>query len=145
MKGLTQKQVGSKTNKPISNINTVNDLSKPQEKPLNKGPGSLLAKPSCSGSSVQQQPQEDEIQEVFPIKSEPHDNTICQRNTNLPPANLSHTQPLVVAEDAGSLTTYEEEEVYDEHGEYGVQYQHQDQMNINHSYGGGIEEGRSCS
>jgi len=92
---------------------------------------------------------EDDIQEVVPIKSEPHD--ILERNpTTTTSQNLTtqaYNQPhlVAVAEQENTLTHYQEEEgVYDEeYGQYEEQYGEQVDQGINMGQSqGGVEAGK---
>ena len=84
------------------------------------------------------QPQDDDIQEVVPIKSEPRDNTLDQSKTTTTKQVYNHPQPVALAEQKDSLTTYQEEEVvYEEYGQYDEQYDEQYREQIDMSMGQG--------
>merc|ERR1712179_570790 len=95
----------------------------------------------------QYKPQDNEIQEIVPIKSEPHENTIPTTPQHTP--TTLNTQSTMMQEN--SLTQYqqdmEEEEVYDdEYGQYGDQYGLAEQdINTHHGQQYQADKGRTMS
>jgi len=124
VKGLTQNQPGSQNTKASSSYQSSKDkpVSKAFQRPPDREPPPL--KRPRPAPPVHQ-PHDEEIQEVIPIKSEPRD-TSDQSNTATTPqhhAVYNTPQPVALAEEENSMTTYQEEQGgYEEYEQYEEQY-----------------------
>jgi len=120
VKGLTQNQPGSQNTKASSS--TDKPVSKAFQRPPDLEPPPI--KRPRPAPPVHQ-PHDEDIQEVIPIKSEPRD-TSDQSNTTTTPqhhAVYNTPQPVALAEEENSMTTYQEEEGgYEEYEQYEEQY-----------------------
>jgi len=143
VKGLTQNQ-GETNSKQSSAFRSAKDT--PVVKPPDRDPPPKRPRPT----QPIHQPTEDDIQEVVPIKSEPRDTT-DQNNT---PTTLPHhapmynpPQPVALADEHDSMVPYqEEEEGYEEYGQYEEQYgEQQGGVAINAVHGQqGADVGKGC-
>ena len=143
VKGLTQNNSGpQQPNKPHGSKATKEIHStKPFQRPDREPP----KRPQPAPRPPVHQPEDDDIQEVVPIKSEPRDSTLDQRRTTNTHHHLTAThgydqpQPVALAEEQeDSLTTYQEEEGgYEEYGQYEEPYGEQLGMDMN--IGQGVE------
>jgi len=124
VKGLTQNQPGSQNTKASSGYQSSTDkpVSKAFQRPPDREPPTL--KRPRPAPPVHQ-PHDEDIQEVIPIKSEPRD-TSDQSNTTTTPqhhAVYNTPQPVALAEEENTMTTYQEEEGgYEEYEQYEEQY-----------------------
>jgi hypothetical protein len=140
VKGLTQNN--SESQNPKASPSYKSSKEKPPARTFQRPPDRDTPPPKCPRPTPPvHQPQEDDIQEVVPIKSEPRDNTTDQINTTTTTQVYNHPQPVALAEQEDSLTPYqEEEEVYEEYGQYDEQYGHQ--MDMSMGQGQVIEAGK---
>jgi len=133
IKGLTQNNAGSATPKETSSYKARKEAPAArtfQRPPDREPPPSRHPQPA----PPVHHPQDDEITEVVPIKSEPRDIIDQSRPTTTKPHHVgagqaySHPQPVALPEvQEDSLTPYqEEEEGYEEYGQYDDQYGQQD-------------------
>jgi len=133
IKGLTQNNAGSATPKETSSYKARKEAPAArtfQRPPDREPPPSRHPQPA----PPVHHPQDDEITEVVPIKSEPRDIIDQSRPTTTKPHHVgagqaySHPQPVALPEvQEDSLTPYqEEEEGYEEYGQYDDQYGQQE-------------------
>jgi len=144
VKGLTQNQPGSQNTKASSS--TDKPVSKAFQRPPDLEPPPI--KRPRPAPPVHQ-PHDEDIQEVIPIKSEPRD-TSDQSNTTTTPqhhAVYNTPQPVALAEEENSMTTYQEEEGgYEEYEQYEEQYgDQQADMDMVMVQGQGVDVGKGSN
>ena len=133
IKGLTQNNAGSAKPKETSSYKARKEA--PAARTFQRPPDREPPPPRHPQPAPPvHHPQDDEITEVVPIKSEPRDILDQSRPTTTTPHRVgagqaySHPQPVALPEvQEDSLTPYqEEEEGYEEYGQYDDQYGQQD-------------------
>ena len=144
VKGLTQKNSESQESKQPFKSAKDTSVSKSHQRPPTRDP----IKPPRPNPPSAKQAQYEDIQEYVPIKSEPRE-PVDQSNTRTTShqmtAQVYSNQPVALTEQDDSLTNYqEEEEGYEQYGQYDDQYGHQQvDLDMGQTQGGELGKGES--
>ena len=146
VKGLTQKNSESQESKQPFKSAKDTSVSKSHQRPPTRDP----IKPPRPNPPSAKQAQYEDIQEYVPIKSEPRE-PVDQSNTRTTShqmtAQVYSNQPVALTVQEDSLTHYqeeEEEEGYEQYGQYEDQYGHQQvDLDMGQTQGGELGKGES--
>jgi len=155
VKGLTQNQSGGQSSKKShqpspTTLPSSKPYSRPAEKLQTPLPPSSLKKQYHSTPSNTPHPEDDDIQEVVPVKSEPRDPQVAptpphhpvQQQQHYTPAPQPVSQALTPADDQNSMMY--QDDSYEDYGQYGEDQSYDDgamaQGNGSKVWGSGHEE-----